>query len=373
MQMQLQTFSSLVSTAAAAVQGSAKQLIDLTVGSTLRAILEASASVGLWMQWLILQVLQMTRAATSTGADLDSWVADFGLTRLPAKAAVGSVTFSRFTPTNSALVPLRTQVKTADASLAFDVTQDITNATWNAALNGYLIPASQAAVTVPVVAEVAGNSGNVQTNTITLISAALSGIDIVTNGLAFTDGIDAETDAALRARFQNYINTRCQATAAAVSYAVSSVQQGLSWTIQENTTAASINAPGNFVVTVDDGTGNPSNTLLANVQTAIAAVRPVGSAFQVMAPSVVAANISLTVTAAVGYTQAQAVTAVETALTAAVNAGGMGVGFMFGTIYQVALNCPGVAVVEGVMLNGATADLIATQAQVVRAGTIAAS
>jgi len=68
-----------------------------------------------------------------------------------------------------------------------------------------------------VLAEVAGSSGNVQANTITLISAAISGVDTVTNALAFTNGIDAETDAALRARFQNYINTRCQATAAAIS------------------------------------------------------------------------------------------------------------------------------------------------------------
>jgi uncharacterized phage protein gp47/JayE len=373
MQLQLQTFSSLVSAAAAAVQGSAKQLIDLTVGSTLRALLEASASVGLWMQWLILQVLQMTRAATSAGADLDSWMADFDLTRLPAVAATGSVTFSRFTPTNSALVPLGTQVKTADATLAFDVTQDTTNATWNAMLNGYLIPAGQTNVTVPVLAEVAGSSGNVQANTITLVSTAIAGVDTVTNALAFTNGIDAETDAALRTRFQNYINTRCQATATAISYAVSSVQQGLTWTIQENTTAASVCTPGNFVVTVDDGTGDPSSALLANVQTAIAAVRPVGSAFQVLAPSVVAADISLTVTAAAGYTQAQAAAAAETALAAAVNAGGMGTAFMFGTIYQVALNCPSVAAVEGVTLNCATSDLTVTQAQVIRAGTIKVS
>jgi uncharacterized phage protein gp47/JayE len=373
MQLQLQTFTSLVSAAAAAVQGSAKQLIDLTVGSTLRALLEASASVGLWMQWLILQVLQMTRAATSAGADLDSWVADFGLTRLPAVAATGSVTFSRFTPTNSALVPLGTQVKTADATLAFDVTKDATNPSWNAKSNGYWIPAGQASVTVPVMAEVGGVSGNVQANTVTLIAAAMPGVDTVANALAFTSGIDAETDAALRTRFQVFINTRSLATRAAVGYAVSAVQQGLTWTIQENTTANSIFTPGNFVVTVDDGTGDPGSVLLANVQTAIDAVRPVGSTFQVQGPGVVAANISLTVTAAAGYTQAQAVAAAGTALTEAVNAGGMGTWFMFGTIYQVTLNCPGIAAAESVTLNGGTADLTVTPAQVVRAGTIAVS
>lgn len=373
MQLQLQTFTNLVSAAAAAVQGSAKQLIDLTVGSTLRALLEASASVGLWMQWLILQVLQMTRAATSVGADLDSWVADFGLARLPAVAATGAATFSRFTPTNSALVPLGTQVRTADGMLSFDVAQDSMNACWNASLGGYLIPAGVAGVTVPVVAGVAGISGNVQANTITLISTALSGVDTVTNALALANGIDAESDAALRARFQNYINTRAEATEAAVGYAVSTVQQGLTWSIQENVTTSGAWQPGNFVVTVNDGTGSPRSTLLANVQSAVNAVRPVGSTFQVQGPALVSANISLTVVQADGYSHAQAVAAAGTALAAAVAAGGMGVPFYYGQIFQVCLNLPGVAAVESVTLNGGTSDLAVTAAQSVVAGTIAVS
>lgn len=373
MQLQLQTFTGLVSAAAAAVQGSAKQLIDLTVGSTLRALLEASASVGLWMQWLILLVLQMTRAATSAGADLDSWVADFRLTRLPAAAATGSLTFSRFTPTNAALLPLGTQVKTADALLAFDVAQDATNAAWNATLNGYLIPAGQASVTVPVVAEMAGSSGNVQAATITLISAAIPGVDTVTNALAFTNGIDAESDAALRARFQNYINTRAEATEAAVGYAVSGVQQGLTWTVQENVTTAGIYQPGNFVVTVNDGTGNPSASVLTLVQTAVNSVRPVGSTFQVQGPAVVAANIALTVVEAPGYTHAQAVAAAGAALTAAADTGGMGVPFYYGQIYATCLALPSVQAIESVTLNGGTANLTVTAAQTVAAGMITVS
>src|SRR5215467_4608363 len=108
MQLQLRTFSSLVTSAAAAVQGAAGQLVDLTVGSTLRAVLEANASLALWMQWLILEVLQMTRASTSNGPDLDSWMADFSLARLPAVSAYGAVTFSRFAPVSSALIPVGT-------------------------------------------------------------------------------------------------------------------------------------------------------------------------------------------------------------------------------------------------------------------------
>jgi hypothetical protein len=106
MQLSLRTFNTLVQAMAAAVQASAAQLLDLSVGSTLRAVLEANASIGLWMQWLILLVLRMTRAATSSGADLDSWMADLTLIRLPAVADTGTVTFSRFTPSMAALIPV---------------------------------------------------------------------------------------------------------------------------------------------------------------------------------------------------------------------------------------------------------------------------
>ena len=84
MKLQLQTFDTLVQNMAAQLQASASTLLDLTIGSTLRAVIEASASIGLWMQWLSLLVLQTTRAATSNGPDLDTWMGDFSLTRLPA-------------------------------------------------------------------------------------------------------------------------------------------------------------------------------------------------------------------------------------------------------------------------------------------------
>ena len=73
--------TALRSRSAAATQSASRQPLDLSTGSTLRAILEANASIGLWLQWLILRVLQTTRAASSTDNDLDSWVADFGLSR----------------------------------------------------------------------------------------------------------------------------------------------------------------------------------------------------------------------------------------------------------------------------------------------------
>src|ERR1700733_1925446 len=137
MQLSLQTFTTLMQNMAAAVEASATQLLDLTVGSTLRAVLESNASIALWMQWLILLVLRTTRAATSNGTDLDSWMADFSLTRLPAVSATGSVTFSRFTSTAMALIPAGALVRTADGTQTFRVSIDTLLVSWASVSNGY--------------------------------------------------------------------------------------------------------------------------------------------------------------------------------------------------------------------------------------------
>ena len=101
-----QSFSGIVANFATAVQGAATQLVDFTVGSVLNAIAEAVAGVALWLQGLYLQVLALTRAATSSGTDLDSWFADYGFAREAAQAAYGTETFYRYTPTNSTLIPV---------------------------------------------------------------------------------------------------------------------------------------------------------------------------------------------------------------------------------------------------------------------------
>ena len=105
-------------------------------------------------------------------------------------------------------------------------------------------------------------AGNVQAGTISLIAAAVPGVDTVSNAAAIGGGLDGESDAALRSRFAAYLDSRARATPVAVGYAVSSVQQGLQYTIQENATQSGATQPGSFVVTVDDGTGAPPAALL---------------------------------------------------------------------------------------------------------------
>ena len=220
------SFSQLVSNIAAVVQGAASSLVNFTPGSILLSVAQATSAVVLWLQAIILQVLTLTRASTSQGSDLDSFMADFGLARLAATFATGQVTFARFTATQQAVVPIGSTVQTSDGSQNFTVTIDTTNSAYNASLGGYALISGTPSISVPVRDTVAGSGGNVQAAAIAVITTPIPGVDTVTNAAPYTNGIDAETDAALRIRFVAYLASLSKATRAAIGYAITSVQQG---------------------------------------------------------------------------------------------------------------------------------------------------
>ena len=318
--------STLVSDFAASCQGACATLVDFSVGSVLRAVAEASSGVALWLQAMILQVLTLTRASTSQDADLDSWMADYGFARLPAAIATGLVTFSRFTPTQAALIPAGATVRTSDNAQTFAVTASPSNPAWNAALNGYTLAAGATAVTVPVAALAAGSAGNAQANTVTVITAAIPGVDTAANASAFVTGIDAEPNPAYRSRFVLYLASLSKSTKAAVGAAILGVQQGLQYTIQENIDTSGAANYGFFTVTLDNGTGSPSASLLSLVSAAVDAVRGLTTRYAVLPPVVLAA---------------------------------------------IAYSVDGVTNVTSVLLNGAAADIAATPRQVVKSSVVA--
>ncbi len=374
MQLPLQTFSTLVTNAAAAVQGAASQLLDLTVGSTLRAILEANASMALWLQWLILQVLRTTRAATSEGADLDSWMADYAFTRLPASPAAGQATFSRFVAVAPAIIPAGSRIRTADASQTFAVLADAANPAWLASESGFQMASGVSSLSVPIQAVAAGAAGNVQAGAISLLATALPGIDTVSNTAPLTGGVDAETDTSLRTRFQNYLASLSRATLVAIQSAVASVQLGLSFIVQENINPDGSSRPGHFLVVVDDGTGAPAPTLLTNIATAVEAVRPIGTSFAVLAPTLLLAAISLSVTSdgTVAHTALTAL--VASAITTYVDGLAIGAGLPYSRVTQVAFAAsPAITNVTAVLVNGGVADLAPGSIGVIRATSVVVS
>jgi uncharacterized phage protein gp47/JayE len=371
MNLNLKGFSQLVEDMGAALQSSASFLVDVSVGSVVRAIFEANASVVLWLQWLILQVLASTRASTSNGPDLDSWMLDFALTRLPAVPSTGIVSFSRFVDTLSASIPTGTLVKTTDGSLVFSVTEDQSLSIWQSSASAYVLPGGVGSADVPVICTTSGSVGNVLAGTITVIAASLPGIDQVNNANPLSNGANAEIDSAFRNRFQGYLASRSRATLIAVQNVIANVQQGLYVAVAENTAPNGTTQVGSFLVIVDDGTGYPSSELLSTVATAVDAVRPIGTTFAVMPPQVLIVNVSLTAVLTSITTASVCVPSIQNYVAIYLNSLPIGRSASVTRIAQNAyLAGAGIENVTGIQLNGSSSDIAAPAGTVIKAGQV---
>jgi uncharacterized phage protein gp47/JayE len=369
----LQKFSSLLESMAAAVQGGSAPLVDVSIGSVLRALLEACGAVALWMQWLILQVLSMTRAATSNAGDLDSWMADFGLIRLPGSASVGVADFGRYTAGIATTIPVGALVYTADRTQAFTVVAQSSNPAWNGN-GGYVLASAATDVLVPVQAVTPGQAGNVLAGAIGWLASAVPGVDYVGNAQPFAGGLDPEPDAALRTRFQLYINSRSLATVSAIEFAVASLQQGLRYMVLENVNTAGVAQLGNFWVVVDDGTGAPPDLLLANASGAVDAVRPIGATYAVTGPAVLQASVQMSVVTSNPLTHGAVCAAIQGAIGAWIAGLPMAGTLAISKLDALAHNSDSsVTSVVATKINGGTTDLAAASGEVIIATSVTVS
>jgi uncharacterized phage protein gp47/JayE len=371
MALSTQSFTQMVTNAVAAIQGAATALVDLTTGSILKAAVQAMAALGLWLQGLALQIAALTRFSTSNGTDADSWGADFGFFRIEAQQARGQVTFSRFTDTNAASIPLGTVVQTADGTQSYTVIADTTESAYNAGTQTYVIPAGTPSATVTVQSVNAAAAANVGAGVISVLGSAIPYVDTVNNAAAFVNGADAESDTAYRARFPLWLASLAKATKAAITTALNALSTTINFTLVENYSYSGAYQPGYFYVIVDDGTGYPSSSYLNAAYFAIDAVRPFTSTFGVFAPNVVTANLALTVTSGTGYTHATVTAAVSAALTTYMNTLPTGTSLPLTRVASIAYGVAGVTNVTGIAINGAAADLTAATTQIIKAGTVA--
>ena len=299
MQLQLQDFTTLVRNYGRQPSRAARKVVlDLTAGSVLRAILEANASVALWLQWISRPDPRRHPGRHVLGPDLDSWVADFGLARLPGQAAVTAVTFARYTPGFAATIPVGAQVKTGDAIRHVHRPGRPHEPRLHRRCNAQ--PTTSPRPPRPDHRPGPGHpspgtSGNVGTGTISLLATAMPGIDTVTNPTAAAGGMEAEPDAALRVTASPTSSTAAPAPPRPPSPSPSS-RCSRAWPRigRERRSIRRISAWLFFTVTLDDGSGYPPPTTLAAVAAALDAVRPVGTQFAVQPPTVLPANITLT-------------------------------------------------------------------------------
>ncbi|HHH0281452.1 TPA: baseplate J/gp47 family protein [Yersinia enterocolitica] len=372
--LNIKSFTDLVSDQVTAMQAKASGLVDLSIGSLLRALAESNAGIAQWIQQLIVTLLVTTRASTSSGADLDSWMADFGFLRLSAVQASGNVTFSRFTATNQALILVGVEVTTTDGTQAFTVIADATNANYDPVFSGYVMSPGIAAISVPVMANTAGLAGNAQAGTIAVISGSIQFVDTVTNPVTFSNGENAESDQAFRARFVLWIASLSKATKEAIGYAITSMQNGVTYTLTENYAYNGTPQPGYFYAVVDDGSGSPSSAFISSAYNAIDAVRGFTVTFGVFGPELVTANVSMVLTTDPTGSHTDIVSLVTLALQDFIAGLSLGQLLPFTQLATIAYGAsPLVTNVSSVTLNGSTSDLAASAKQVIRTGTIMVS
>lgn len=374
-----QSFQTIVSNIVVGIQGRASQLLNFSIGSTLRAIAEGFGGIFLWYQAMALQLLTAIRLSTSTGSDVDTFVADFmpvlpnsitaalpnGSPRLGAQAATGIVTLTRFTAAPSVpFCPVGTQFRTFDGANTFAVTADPTDANFSAipAPGGYTMPALTASIEVPVQNITPGLAGNAQANTITVFTSSLTGIDQVTNVAALTNGEDQETDVQLKKRFQDYILGLSRGDIYGLTAAIEGVAVGVQWTLQENYNLDGSFRPGYFFVVADDGSGTPSPQYLQSILDAVNSVRPLTVQCAVFPPTIIWATVQMQLITAATYDHLAVVAQVAATIANNINSLGLGNNLPFSILASWAYSVPGVINVpnNAIRLNSTQNDLVTT-------------
>ncbi len=375
------TFTQLVEGQAAAVQARSTALIDYTIGSLMRAFAEAIAGVVLWLQSIILGVLMLSRAATSNGADLDSWIADFGgpfiengatvFGRLPAVSATGAVTFSRFSSVGIGAVPAGATIETADGTQRYVVVADPENVAWSEADQAYLLSDGQATISVPAMALVGGLAGNANAGQIDTITSAIPGIDQVTNPLAFENGLDAETDAALRVRFRGYIQALADGTPPAIMYWLRAMGVTVTAQIVEYQLVDGTPKPAYFYVIVDDGSGAPDADFIAAATAQVDLHRAAGVEFDVYGSSVLAVAVAMDILTSNPLDHDDAAALVVLAVEAYLDSLALGEKMVFNKLYQVIYGAsPLIIDVDNLVANAGVVDIVPAVGQTIKAGAV---
>src|SRR6516164_6301765 len=351
------SFDQIVTTTSTGIQGRSSRLIDFAQGSPLRAIVEGFAGLFLWFQAMVLLLLQAMRLSTASGVDVDTFVGDFQVYRLRARAASGIAILSRATvgPT-TVFIPVGSMFQTQGGDQKYAVMPNATFTGWSAALNGYTLAANTQSIQVPIQGTSPGSASNVIAGAINQFASPLVGLDYVTNPAALLNGFDSEPDQRLKDRFAAFILGLSRGDFYGTEYAILSTGITVQWTLTEDFDYAGNWRPGYYYVVADDGSGAPSSDFMTAVTNAVNSVRPLGIQAGCFPPQITYAIVSMVVTTAPGYDHNTVIGLVAQALEDNINLLGLGNGLDFAILSSWAYTVPGVTRVSSVVLNGLSGD-----------------
>lgn len=257
-------------------------------------------------EFVLPQVIRLIFPEWSYGEYLDAHAQTRGMTRKPAVAATGQVTF---TGVEGTVIPEGTMVSTAslnseDPAISYETTEEVTIPTTSTDDDDEDDDSSTpvyGSVTANIECSEAGSAGNTPANTIVFLGSDISEVTAVTNEAATTGGIDEETDEELIARIMEYDQSQGDSFVGNVAdyrrWAMSVTGIG-----NANVVPANDNS-GTVTIVLTDLNGDPaSQTLRTNVYNYImspdnpnARLAPVNAVLQVTSPTAVEIGVRATV------------------------------------------------------------------------------
>jgi hypothetical protein len=225
------------------LQANTSLLTDYNEGSVVLTLLESNGMEFDKNYYQLELVQDASYIQQAQGEDLDLKAADYNLTRIQATYASGFITLSSNTPAPPAGIPIpaNSTWSTQPAFTAYDAIA-VQNPT------AAQIAPGQLAVTIPVIAVVAGTTGNVLASQIIVNTSDVPGIDQVTNLLPLTGGANVESDTSLRSRLALLLKGTNAGT-----------ENSYVTVLRNNTTAilesVALVGPGEPLMTRDNGVG----------------------------------------------------------------------------------------------------------------------
>jgi uncharacterized phage protein gp47/JayE len=288
---------------------------------------------------------------------LDHIGESFGITRLTAQKATGSVTVSGDNGTN---IPLGAKFST-EVVLGQTTQAIVFEGTATA------VVASGTAV-VPVRAIIGGAAGNVTPGLVKRIVTSVPGLTSVTNPLAMSGGTSNEADEEFRTRFLFHIRN---------PIAGGNRQDYITWALEVSGVGDAQCIPLNRgagtvdVFVLDEDLDPADGGLIATVQNYIAPLpadegsgkAPIGADVLVLAPTIVSIDISVTFVPISGYVGGEVKTALEQALTEYITSLPISEDVLYVRIANVVHDTDGVLNYSSLTVNGGAADVPVSNSQ----------
>lgn len=357
-------------------------------GSSLGSVFDAEGLMGLSIQSEIQYVATLARLASipsntdgTPNPDIDSFTAPFNIPREGPTAAGGAMTFTTPSPVSGGplIVPVGGQV-TSQSGLIFQVQADASNPDYNAGDNGYPIANGDSTTAPTMLCLTTGTLGNVSANTVFqpyngVGVPTIAGIQSVTNGLAYTNGLNSEPDAAYKVRFTLQISTGVVATANALLAAASAVEANLTYSLGDRVNPDGSAHAAYFSVFINllGQNAGPGSPLISAVTSALELIKAVGISFVVNGPTLVPVNALGTIIPTANA-PSTLVADVNAAYTAYANNIGLAIDtsstrMPFSKAYSIVQAVTGVDYIDGMTLNSGTSDIVATFGNQIVAGT----